>query len=111
MKTNEIDLVVSSDSERDSVTRQGDGILITFLLLVVFRLMNAFIVRTQFDPDEYWQGLEPARLLVYGKGWLTWEWMPEVAIRSWIYPVILSIPWHGKFGPKLLEYKLIGSIL
>ena len=49
-----------------------------FLLLCIYRLANAWMIRTQFDPDEYWQTLEPAYCLVFGpRGYgcaLTWEW-------------------------------------
>ena len=62
------------------------------IYLILFRWLNAVCVRTQFDPDEYWQALEPAHLIVFGEGFLTWEWSPAVGIRSWLYPVILSIP-------------------
>lgn len=46
-------------------------------LAVIFawRLINAFCVRTFFQPDEYFQALEPAWQLMYGDGsgaWLTW---------------------------------------
>ena len=34
--------------------------------LVVWRLCLAWIVRTAFDPDEYWQGPEVAHRLVFG---------------------------------------------
>lgn len=41
---------------------------------VVLRLVNALAVWTFFNPDEYWQSLEPAHRLVFGYGHLTWEW-------------------------------------
>ena len=56
----------------------------------VFRLVNMYLVQTWFVPDEYWQSLEPAHRLVYGNGFLTWEYR-ESAIRSYIYPMLLSI--------------------
>mmetsp|Transcript_8124 Transcript_8124/g.15296 ORF Transcript_8124/g.15296 Transcript_8124/m.15296 type:complete len:651 (-) Transcript_8124:46-1998(-) len=50
-----------------------------FLLGVVFtyRVINALILETQFDPDEYWQTLEPAYCIALSTGHnceLTWEW-------------------------------------
>lgn len=39
-------------------------------LLVVFRVLNALVVRTSFTPDEFWQGPEPAHLLAFGTGHL-----------------------------------------
>lgn len=44
-------------------------------LLLVFRFVNALCVRTFFQPDEYFQALEPAWNLAFGDGsgaWLTW---------------------------------------
>ena len=43
--------------------------------IFAWRLINALFVRTYFQPDEYFQALEPAWQLVYGKdsgAWLTW---------------------------------------
>ena len=37
-----------------------------FILICLYRLANAWMIRTQFDPDEYWQTLEPAYCLVFG---------------------------------------------
>ncbi|KAL3794326.1 hypothetical protein ACHAW5_009886 [Stephanodiscus triporus] len=37
-----------------------------FFWISVYRLINAWVIRTQFDPDEYWQTLEPAYCLVFG---------------------------------------------
>lgn len=50
-----------------------------FLLFCVFRILNVFLIQSQFDPDEYWQQLEPAYCYVFvGAGkeclGLTWEW-------------------------------------
>lgn len=46
-----------------------------FLYLVAFRLVNALTVRTFFQPDEFFQSLEPAWQIAFGKdqgAWLTW---------------------------------------
>mmetsp|Transcript_13651 Transcript_13651/g.29149 ORF Transcript_13651/g.29149 Transcript_13651/m.29149 type:complete len:830 (+) Transcript_13651:248-2737(+) len=37
-----------------------------FCLIATYRLANAWMLRTQFDPDEYWQTLEPAYCLAFG---------------------------------------------
>lgn len=47
----------------------------TLAVIFAWRLINALCVRTFFQPDEYFQALEPAWQLVYGNGsgsWLTW---------------------------------------
>lgn len=46
-----------------------------FLVLVAFRIFNALTLRTFFQPDEYYQSLEPAWQLAFGPdsgAWLTW---------------------------------------
>lgn len=51
-----------------------------FLVLCCFRIMNVFLVQSFFDPDEYWQTLEPAYCAVFRPdeswdcGGYTWEW-------------------------------------
>jgi phosphatidylinositol glycan class B len=51
----------------------------SFLAIYVFRAFNSLVVKTFFDPDEYWQSLEVAHEHVFGYGYLTWEW--EARIR------------------------------
>ena len=46
----------------------------TAALVVSLRLLNAILVTTQLDPDEWWQAPEVAHRLVFGCGVLTWEW-------------------------------------
>ena len=60
-----------------------------FLLLVAWRFSSVFIVQTSHVPDEYWQSLEVAHNLVFGYGYLTWEW--QIGIRSYLYPFLISI--------------------
>jgi phosphatidylinositol glycan class B len=48
---------------------------LALLLLCAFRLVNAYFVQTFFQPDEYFQSLEPAWDLAFGPdsgAWLTW---------------------------------------
>ena len=45
------------------------------LFLIAIRLANALTVRTFFQPDEYFQALEPAWQWAFGPGagaWITW---------------------------------------
>jgi GPI mannosyltransferase 3 len=44
-------------------------------LLIGFRLVNALCVSTFFQPDEYFQALEPAWQIAFGSqsgSWITW---------------------------------------
>ena len=46
-----------------------------FAFLIAFRILNALSVRTFFQPDEYFQSLEPAWALAFGEdrgAWITW---------------------------------------
>ncbi len=51
-----------------------------YILASCYRILNAFFIRTQFDPDEYWQTLEPAYCLAFPTPSgnhncaYTWEW-------------------------------------
>ncbi|KAI1268301.1 glycosyltransferase family 22 protein [Xylariaceae sp. FL1019] len=77
------------DEVTKAITNQTrEGLFVIFL----FRLVNALCVRTFFQPDEYFQALEPAWQMVYGDhsgAWLTWEW--RHALRSSIHPAIFSL--------------------
>lgn len=59
--------------------------------LVAFRIINALLLRTYFEPDEYWQSVEVAHKHIFGYGWLTWEW--KVGVRSYFY----LLPFLGLF--------------
>jgi Alg9-like mannosyltransferase family len=46
-----------------------------FALLLALRVTNALLVRTYFQPDEYYQALEPAWQFAHGpdsQAWITW---------------------------------------
>lgn len=48
---------------------------ILFLALLAFRIANALLLRTFFQPDEFYQALEPAWQLTFGPesgAWITW---------------------------------------
>ena len=70
-------------------------------VLLAVRIVNALTVQTFFQPDEYFQSLEPAWRLAFGErsgAWMTWEWQKQ--LRSSIHPTVLalvysSISWLG----------------
>jgi hypothetical protein len=50
-----------------------------FWMLIVFRCANALLVWTFFQPDEYFQSLEPAWQIAFGSesgAWITWVCIP-----------------------------------
>ncbi|KAM4068111.1 alg9-like mannosyltransferase family protein [Hirsutella rhossiliensis] len=60
--------------------------------IIVIRLINAWCISTFFQPDEYFQALEPAWRLAFGpqsRAWLTWEWHRQ--LRSSLHPALFSL--------------------
>jgi phosphatidylinositol glycan class B len=52
-----------------------------WLFLLAFRFANALLVRTFFQPDEYFQSLEPAWQMAFGSesgAWITWVSIPSL---------------------------------
>ena len=37
-----------------------------YACLLVFRIINAWMIQTSFVPDEYWQSLEVAHKAIFG---------------------------------------------
>ncbi len=63
---------ITNQPTRTSFLESYDNV---FLLLIGFRLLNALTVQTFFQPDEYFQALEPAWQFAFGEGagaWMTW---------------------------------------
>ena len=52
------------------------------LLIYLFRLLCGLFVTNLLFPDEWWQFSEPAYRMVYGHGYLTWDW--HAGIRSFV---------------------------
>ncbi|KAF1814512.1 hypothetical protein P152DRAFT_393056 [Eremomyces bilateralis CBS 781.70] len=76
------------DSQLDGSTWSHQKV---FSLILAFRLVNALTIRTFFQPDEYFQSLEPAWELAFGlraKAWITWEWHHR--LRSSLHPFFFS---------------------
>lgn len=56
-------------------TSYRDSTLSVFSLLLALRVANALALRTFFQPDEFFQSLEPAWQLAFGDNshpWITW---------------------------------------
>ena len=67
-----------------------------FTALLVFRLINAFTIQSFFQPDEYFQSLEPAWKNAFGPqsgAWITWEWHDR--LRSAIHPLLFSVVYRA----------------
>ncbi|KAF8590085.1 glycosyltransferase family 22 protein [Ramaria rubella] len=59
-------------------------------LAICVRVTIALFSVTYFQPDEYFQALEPAHDLVFGYGRLTWEWRVNPPIRSVFFPMLFA---------------------
>lgn len=57
-------------------------------LAICLRVTIALFSITFFQPDEYFQALEPAHDIVFGYGHLTWEWRTRPPIRSIFFPML-----------------------
>ncbi|KAF2771334.1 hypothetical protein EJ03DRAFT_39009 [Teratosphaeria nubilosa] len=71
-----------------SPTQAGSSVLIC---LIAFRVVNALCIKTFFQPDEYFQSLEPAWQSAFGPNsgaWITWEWREH--LRSSAHPLLFS---------------------
>lgn len=78
---------------------------------ILIRIIIALFTRTVFQPDEYFQSLEPAHHLVFGYGHLTWEWMAPQPIRSIIYPAINVPLYYFLKASGLSEIWQLGDLL
>ncbi|KAH9959528.1 Alg9-like mannosyltransferase family-domain-containing protein [Lactifluus volemus] len=85
---------------------QDCGLGLGRALALAVRVVIALITRTFFQPDEYFQALEPAHFLVFGYGDLTWEWTSNSPIRSIFYP-FLNVPIYWL----LKTFRLDGTFL
>ncbi|KAJ8079143.1 glycosylphosphatidylinositol anchor biosynthesis [Marasmius tenuissimus] len=84
-------MVVGKRKAGNVPTSRSAMLLTTTITALVVRILIAVSTRTVFQPDEYFQSLEPAHRLVFGYGHLTWEWLSPHPIRSIIYPA-LNVP-------------------
>ena len=91
-----------------------------FLFLLAFRILNALSIKTFFQPDEYFQSLEPAWQIAFGPdsgAWITWvsptlscmvftnnpqEWKHH--LRSAIHPYLFAtVYWLSAAVAQLLH--------
>ncbi|KAH6639344.1 Alg9-like mannosyltransferase family-domain-containing protein [Boeremia exigua] len=78
-------------SPKSQSTSYRDSALGVFGLLLAVRVVNALTLRTFFQPDEFFQSLEPAWQLAFGESsnaWITWEWRTQ--LRSSLHPALFA---------------------
>ncbi|KIO20542.1 glycosyltransferase family 22 protein, partial [Tulasnella calospora MUT 4182] len=88
------------------------------ILPFIVRPIIGVLTQGFFQPDEYFQSLEPAHRAVFGYGHLTWEWVAQPPIRSIAYPAIWmplysALQWAGLDNGALLVLapKLLSGLL
>ncbi|WAQ87472.1 hypothetical protein PtA15_8A376 [Puccinia triticina] len=64
---------------------------VAFRILVLVRFCAAMYSSIS-DCDETFNFWEPTHYLVHGKGFQTWEYSPDYAIRSWFFVLLHSFP-------------------
>lgn len=61
--------------EARTISPQGPNWTLVFGVLLALRITNALSIKTFFQPDEYFQSLEPAWRIAFGPdsgAWITW---------------------------------------
>ncbi|XP_077569958.1 GPI alpha-1,2-mannosyltransferase 3-like [Stigmatopora nigra] len=74
--------------EKEAEPTLGGEWLRIATFLVIFRVLNCFLVQSSFVPDEYWQSVEVAHRMAFNYGHLTWEW--KEGIRGYGYPLFFA---------------------
>ncbi|KAE8540095.1 hypothetical protein D1P53_004033 [Cryptococcus gattii VGV] len=69
--------------------------------LLVRTLLTLPFPHTYFQPDEFYQALEPAHYYVFGYGYLSWEWRDLPLAGPFAQPGSSLL--HGKLWDKLVQ--------
>ena len=81
------------------------------LFCLAFRSLWLLLPQTYFQPDEFYQALEPAHHHVFGNGYLSWEWqdLPLQGDQSWWMNVIGGGRMRGWIWPSVFVgiYRLL----
>ena len=62
-----------------------------FCMFLGVRVLMAICANSLHHGDETYQSVEVAHKLVFGTGYLTWEWTTPNPIRSYIHPLLFSV--------------------
>ncbi|XVE71741.1 hypothetical protein DITRI_Ditri10aG0176200 [Diplodiscus trichospermus] len=110
------------EDEEKQEKKSPDSSKNVFAICLGFRMLNALLIQTYFNPDEHWQALEVAHRIAFAYGHLTWEW--EKGIRSYLHPMVfalfykllvllgLDMPWFMMKAPRLLQsiFSAVGDL-
>lgn len=107
----------AAKAEKDVLERKSSAISRDILLfLIAFRILNALSIKTFFQPDEYFQSLEPAWQMAFGLNsgpWITWvsQIFPSLLTKSPV-PILTIGRRSGRtiFGPpSILPFSLAST--
>ena len=62
-----------------------------FSVFLGVRVLMAVCANSLHHGDETYQSVEVAHKLVFGTGYLTWEWTTPNPIRSYLHPILFSV--------------------
>lgn len=89
-------------------------IFLLYTSLCLFRIANALLIQTQFDPDEYWQTLEPAYCEAFPERSCayTWEWKRRASCGRvwWMQPLDGPIRSYLSVLPTYLFYSVVKTL-
>lgn len=74
----------------NSAVANADGFNKFAIVCFALRVCAALTCRSYGAPDEHWQLLEAAHGMIFGSGYATWEWWPEIGLRSLAPPAALA---------------------
>lgn len=90
-----------------------------FLVAIALRVLRAQLPDDSAYPDDLFQMLEPAHRLVFGYGYVAWEFI--VGIRNWLLPGLLALVLRGlvaigldqpeSYGPAVIGLSVILSLI
>lgn len=99
-------------------TRELSGTKV-LLFLIAFRICNALLLRTFFQPDEYFQSLEPAWYTAFdgaeSGAWITWvgpnhDFQLEM-VKEMFSEIVFTRSGDRGFGPRYILFSLHAYIV
>lgn len=82
-----------SPSQGGPARTYGGMVAAIFLVAITLRLFRAQLPDDSAYPDDLFQMLEPAHRLVFGYGYVAWEFI--VGIRNWLLPSLVALLLRG----------------
>lgn len=89
-----------------------------FLVAIALRLLRTQLPDDTTYPDDVFQILEPAHRLVFGYGYIAWEFV--IGLRNWLLPGLLALILSGfsklglnqpeAYGPAIIGFSILLSL-